>query len=133
MIRFESDYLEGAHPEVMRRLAETNAEQTPGYGEDPYCEQARELIRTLCRAPEAAVHFLVGGTQANRTVIASVLRPHQGVVAVESGHIAVHETGAIENAGHKVLTIPAVDGKLPAGALDVRKYCQRDLCTGTDR
>ena len=118
MIRFESDYLEGAHPEVLRRLAETNMEQTPGYGEDVYCEKARELIREILSAPEAGVHFLVGGTQANRTVIASVLRPHQGAVAVESGHIAVHETGAIENSGHKVLTLPARQGKMDADALE---------------
>ena len=118
MIRFDSDYLEGAHEAILRRLAETNAEQTPGYGEDPYCRAAAERIRALCAAPEAAVHFLVGGTQANRTVIASVLRPHQGAVAADAGHIAVHETGAIENAGHKVLTIPAVNGKLPAAAVE---------------
>jgi len=118
MIRFDSDYLEGAHPAVLRRLSDTNAEQTPGYGEDTYCREARELIRRLCGLPEAAVHFLVGGTQANRTVIASLLRPHQGVVCAESGHIAVHETGAIENSGHKVLPLPAENGKLRAGDLD---------------
>lgn len=78
MIRFESDYLEGAHPRVLEKLAETNGEQTPGYGEDDYCRQARDRIRELCRAPEAAVHFLTGGTQANRTVIAAALRPHRG-------------------------------------------------------
>ncbi|MBQ7736808.1 MAG: low specificity L-threonine aldolase [Oscillospiraceae bacterium] len=118
MIRFDSDYLEGAHPRVLRALADTNAVQTPGYGEDEYCERARELIRSLCGTPEAAVHFLVGGTQANRTVIVSALRPHQGAVAADSGHIAVHETGAIESAGHKVLTLPGVDGKLSAAAVD---------------
>ena len=122
MILFQSDYLEGAHPEVLRALCETNTEQTPGYGEDVYCEKARALIRELCDAPQAAVHFLVGGTQANRTVIASVLRPHQGAVAAVSGHIAVHETGAIENAGHKVLTLPAVNGKLCAS--DVGAFCE---------
>lgn len=122
MILFQSDYLEGAHPDVMRKLMETNAEQTPGYGEDKYCEEARERIKGLCDAPQAAVHFLVGGTQANRTVIASVLRPHQGVVAADSGHISVHETGAIENSGHKVLTVPAVNGKLRAS--DVGTLCE---------
>ena len=118
MIRFDSDYLEGAHEAVLRRIAETNAEQTPGYGEDPYCRAAAERIRSLCAAPQAAVHFLVGGTQANRTVIASILRPHQGAVSADTGHIAVHETGAIENAGHKVLTVPAVNGKITADSVE---------------
>ena len=106
MKRFESDYLEGAHPDVLRALIETNGEQTPGYGEDPHCEAARALLRERCALPEGEVQFLVGGTQANRTVIASILRPHQGVVAADTGHIAMHETGAIENSGHKVLTVP---------------------------
>lgn len=118
MIRFDSDYLAGAHPEVLRRLTETNAEQTPGYGEDEYCRRAAERIRALCRAPEAAVHFLVGGTQVNKTVIAAALRPHQGVVSADSGHVAVHETGAVESTGHKVLTLPAANGKLTAAAVD---------------
>ena len=106
MTRFESDYLEGAHPDVLRALIETNGEQTPGYGEDPHCEAARALLRERCALPEGEVQFLVGGTQVNRTVIASILRPHQGVVAADTGHIAAHETGAIENSGHKVLTVP---------------------------
>lgn len=114
MIRFESDYLEGALPEVMAALTRTNGEQTPGYGEDVYCAAAAEKIRARCAAPDAAVHFLVGGTQANFTVIAAALRPHQAVVAAETGHIAVHETGAVEAAGHKVLTVPSRDGKLTA-------------------
>ncbi len=118
MIRFDSDYLEGAHPAVLSRLVETNQAQTPGYGEDPFCREAADRIRAWCQAPRAAVHFLVGGTQANRTVIASVLRPHQGVVAADSGHIAVHETGAIENAGHKVLTVPGAEGKVTAQAVE---------------
>ena len=118
MIRFESDYLEGAHPRVLKKLADTNGEQTPGYGEDDYCRQARDRIRELCRAPEAAVHFLMGGTQANRTVIAAALRPHQGVVSADTGHIHVHETGAIENAGHKILALPGRDGKLSAGQVE---------------
>ncbi len=128
MIRFDSDYLEGAHPRVLRALADTNAVQTPGYGEDEYCERARELIRSLCGTPEAAVHFLVGGTQANRTVIVAALRPHQGVVAADSGHIAVHETGAIESAGHKVLTIPGAEGKLSAAAVDA--LCRSHFADG---
>ena len=112
MIRFESDYLEGAHPQVLEALVRSNTEQHPGYGEDERCERARGLIRSLCAAPEAAVHFLVGGTQVNTTVITAALRPHQGVISADCGHIAVHETGSIEHGGHKVLTAPAANGKL---------------------
>ena len=118
MKRFESDYLEGAHPDVLRALIETNGEQTPGYGEDPHCEAARALLRERCELPEGEVQFLVGGTQVNRTVIASILRPHQGVIAADTGHIAAHETGAIENSGHKVLTVPNTDGKIAAGQVE---------------
>ena len=118
MKRFESDYLEGAHPDVLRALIETNGEQTPGYGEDPHCEAARALLRERCALPEGEVQFLVGGTQVNRTVIASILRPHQGVIAADTGHIAAHETGAIENSGHKVLTVPNTDGKIAAGQVE---------------
>ena len=103
MIRFDSDYMEGAHPAVMEALVRNNTVQTPGYGEDEFCERAAALIRERCAMPGAAVHFLVGGTQTNRTVIVSLLRPHQGVVSADSGHIAVHETGAIENGGHRAL------------------------------
>ena len=114
MIRFESDYLEGALPEVMQALNDTNFAQTPGYGEDEYCEEARALIREKCAAPEAYVQFLVGGTQANLIVIAAALRPHQAAIAAETGHIAVHETGSIEASGHKVITLPSADGKISA-------------------
>lgn len=117
MIRFESDYLEGALPEIMQRLNETNFEQTPGYGTDEYCRSAREKIKNECRCPNADVHFLVGGTQTNTTVIAAALRPHQGVIAAESAHIGVHETGAIEATGHKVLTLPSSDGRISAGQI----------------
>jgi len=117
MIRFESDYLEGAHPLIIKRLAETNMEQTPGYGTDVHCENARELIRRACAAMDADVHFLVGGTQTNAVVIASVLRPHQGVICASTGHINVHETGAVEARGHKVLPIPSTDGKLTAASI----------------
>ena len=106
MIYFNSDYLEGAHPSIMVRLAETNMVQTVGYGEDEYCEAAREKIKTACQAPEADVHFLVGGTQTNTTVIAAILRPWQGVISAVSGHINCHEAGAIESTGHKVITLP---------------------------
>lgn len=112
MLRFECDYLEGAHPKIMERLNNTNLEQTPGYGEDTYCGSAREKIQTLCGMDNAEVHFLTGGTQANLTVISSVLRPHQGVIAAHTGHINVHETGAIEATGHKVLAVQGIDGKL---------------------
>ena len=115
MIRFNSDYLEGAHPRILQRLAETNLAQTPGYGEDRFCEQARNTIRRLCDAQDADVQFLVGGTQTNATVLAAALRPYQGVISADSGHIAVHETGAIEAGGHKVIALPAKDGKLDAG------------------
>ena len=121
MIRFECDSGEGAHPRILARLAATNMEQTAGYGEDPHCEAARGYIRELCRMPDADVHFLVGGTQANLTVIAAALRPHQGVIAAESGHINVHETGAIEATGHKVITVPGENGKITAG--EVRGVC----------
>lgn len=114
MLHFDCDYMEGAHPEVMRRLVETNLEQTPGYGYDPYTARACELIRRECGAPDAEVHLLVGGTQTNATVIDGVLRRHEGVLAAESGHINVHEAGAIEAAGHKVLVLPQHDGKVRA-------------------
>lgn len=112
MIRLECDYAEGAHERVLRRLFETNLEQTPGYGEDLYCARAQEYIQQLCQREGIDVHFLVGGTQTNTTVIAAALRPHQGVIAATSGHINVHETGAIEATGHKVLAVPSADGKL---------------------
>ena len=114
MIYFECDYHEGAHEKVLQRLMETNMEQTMGYGEDAFCEEARQTIRELCGNDDLAVHFLVGGTQTNMTVIAASLRPHQGVLSADSGHINVHETGAIESTGHKVLGLPATDGKITA-------------------
>ena len=114
MIQFQCDYNEGAHPLILQRLAETNMEQTVGYGEDPYCEQARELIRKACQNDNIDVHFLVGGTQTNTTVIAHTLRPYQGVLCAVSGHINVHETGAIEATGHKVLAMASTDGKITA-------------------
>ncbi|HBU82074.1 MAG TPA: low specificity L-threonine aldolase [Paenibacillus sp.] len=112
MIRFECDYNEGAHERILQRLISTNMEQTSGYGTDPHCDRARSLIRQACENEQADVHFLVGGTQTNTTVIASTLRPYQGVIAATSGHIAVHETGAIEATGHKVITVPSDDGKI---------------------
>ena len=114
MIRFNSDYTEGCHPAILERLAATNMEQTPGYGEDAYCAAAAEQIKEACAAPEAAVHFLVGGTQTNVTVISAALRHYQGVITAVTGHINVHETGALESCGHKCLTIETADGKLTA-------------------
>lgn len=114
MIRFNSDYCEGAHDRILKKLVETNLEQTPGYGEDPYCKEAAGIIRTLCEQPEADVHFLVGGTQTNMTVIGAALRPHQGAVSADTGHIHVHETGAVESLGHKVLALPSENGKIRA-------------------
>ena len=114
MILFNSDYTEGAHPRLMERLMETNLEQTVGYGEDAYCEEAREAIRRVCEAPNADVHFLVGGTQTNFTVISLALRSYQGVICADTGHINVHETGAVEATGHKVLALPGTDGKITA-------------------
>lgn len=114
MILFNSDYTEGAHPRILERLMETNMEQTVGYGEDEYCEMARAEIRRVCGAPEADVHFMVGGTQSNFTVISSALRPFQGVLCADSGHINAHETGAVEACGHKVIGLPGKDGKISA-------------------
>ena len=115
MIYFNNDYSEGCHPKILEVLTRTNSVQTYGYGEDEYCTQAAEKIRALCGREDAAVHFLVGGTQTNLTVIAAALRPHQGVLCADSGHINVHETGAVEATGHKVLGIPSQDGKITAG------------------
>ncbi len=114
MIQFQCDYNEGAHPLILQRLAETNMHQTVGYGEDEYCQNAKLAIKEAIKCPNADIHFLVGGTQANTTVIAALLRPYQGVISADSGHINVHETGAIEHAGHKVLALPNVDGKISA-------------------
>ena len=98
----------------MEKLLKTNLEQTPGYGEDHYCEEAAWLIRKACGDESLAVHFLVGGTQTNLTLIDAGLRSHQGVLCAESGHINVHETGAVEACGHKVLGLPSTDGKITA-------------------
>lgn len=114
MIRLNCDYLEGCHPAILRRLSETNLEQTVGYGLDPYCQQAAESIRRRFHCPEAAVHFLVGGTQTNATVIAAALRPYEGVLCAETGHINIHETGAIEASGHKCLALPPHEGRITA-------------------
>lgn len=112
MIHFNSDYTAGAHQEVMDALVRTNMEHTVGYGNDGYSAEARDMIREAVGAPDAEVMFLVGGTQTNATAIDGILRRHEGVLAAASGHIAVHESGAIEASGHKVLTLPERDGKV---------------------
>ena len=122
MIRFNCDYQEGAHPRILERMMRDNMVQSPGYGEDDLCACARRTIREKCRAPKADVHFLVGGTQTNFTFLSAVLRPYQGAVAADTAHIAVHETGAVEACGHKVITLPGKDGKLAAG--QVSEYCR---------
>lgn len=114
MIHFNCDYHEGAHPAIMEKLMETNMEQTVGYGEDAHCARAKALIKKAVGDEAADVHFLVGGTQTNTTVIAAALRPYQGVVTAVSGHINCHETGAIESTGHKVIALPSNNGKLTA-------------------
>lgn len=119
MILFHNDYSEGCHEKVMEKLIQTNLEQTPGYGEDIYCAQAADMIREKC-GREVYVQFLVGGTQANMTVIAAALRHHQGAICVDSGHIHVHETGAVEATGHKCIALPSKDGKI--NAVQVEDY-----------
>ena len=116
-ISFSCDYLEGAHPAILQRLCETNFAQTAGYGTDEYCESAREKIRAACGAPSAEIHFLVGGTQTNATVIDALLRSYEGVIAADTGHISVHEAGAIEFGGHKALTLPQENGKITASQI----------------
>ncbi len=120
MIYFDSDYMAGAHPKVMERLLETNHLSTIGYGRDEYTKHAAELIRNACGQPNARVYFLVGGTQTNATVIDGLLSRHQGVLAAESAHINVHEAGAIEATGHKILTLPQHEGKVLAN--DLKEY-----------
>ena len=119
---FASDYMEGAHPTIIQRLVQTNMEQTAGYGTDEYCEQARSLIRKACSCSEAAVYFLVGGTQTNATVIDAFLHQYEGVIAAQTGHVAVHEAGAIEFGGHKVLPLACDKGKITAAS--VKQYLQ---------
>ena len=118
MLSFTCDYSEGAHPLILQRLAETNLEQEPGYGFDRFTENARALIREACGCPEADVFLLVGGTQTNATVIDALLAGYEGVVAAETGHIAIHESGAVEFCGHKVLTIPGHAGKIDSAGLE---------------
>lgn len=121
ILSFESDYIEGAHPRILDALAKTNFEQLSGYGSDGYTKRAKEKIARLCGLPveqSDQIFFLTGGTQTNQIVIDTMLRPYEGVVSAQTGHVSVHEAGAIEFTGRKVLTIPAHDGKMDAGELD---------------
>ncbi len=118
MLSFENDYTEGAHERILQRLLDTNLEQLSGYGNDPYCESAKIKIREACQCPQAEISFLVGGTQTNAIVIDALLKRYEGVVAAKTGHVSVHEAGAIEYTGHKVLGIPQNDGKISAGTLE---------------
>lgn len=114
MIRFNSDYTEGCHVSILEKLMATNMEQTAGYGEDEYCAKAAEKIKAACNREDVSVHFLVGGTQTNVTVISAALKHYQGVITASTGHINVHETGALEACGHKCLCLESPDGKLTA-------------------
>lgn len=120
MISFECDYLLGAHPEILKRLSETNFESLAGYGADKYCDSAKEKIKAICACENADVEFVVGGTQTNALVISTMLKDYEGVVSAKTGHVSVHEAGAIEYTGHKVLEIPQNNGKISADVL--KKY-----------
>lgn len=118
MLSFESDYIQGAHEKILQRLTETNLEPLSGYGNDTYCASAKEKIKAACECPEADVHFLVGGTQTNQLIIDTMLAPYEGVIAAVTGHVSLHEAGAIEYTGHKVLELPQQDGKIHADKLE---------------
>ena len=118
MLSFTCDYTQGAHPKILERLLETNMEKLPGYGNDHYCESAKEKIKKACGCPDAEVWFLTGGTQTNATVIDSVLQKYEGVISAQTGHINAHESGAVEFTGHKVLTLPGHEGRIRAEELE---------------
>lgn len=130
MIYFNCDYTEGAHPRILEKLMETNFDQTIGYGMDEHCQKAKEYIKAACKNENADVHFLVGGTQTNVTVIDAALRAYQGAVCAETGHINVHETGALEACGHKCITIPSSDGKIYEP--EVRELLSTHFANGGD-
>lgn len=122
MLNFESDYIEGAHPKILEKLVETNFHAVSGYGVDEYSISAKNKIAAACKCPDAQISFITGGTQTNQLVIDTMLKPYEGVVAAQTGHVSVHEAGAIEYTGHKVLTIPGYEGKMKAE--DLNKYLQ---------
>ena len=130
MISFASDYIAGAHPQILKRLVETNLEPLPGYGGDVWCASAKEKIRAACGCPQAQVEFLTGGTQTNQIVISTMLQEHEGVIAAKTGHVSTHEAGAIEYSGHKVLELPQRDGRLDA--VEVERYI-RDFYADENR
>lgn len=129
MLFFENDYCEGAHEAILKRLAETNMEKVPGYGRDFYCDQAKEKIKEACGCPNGEVYFLVGGTQTNSVVIASMLNRYEGVLSAVTGHVNSHEAGAIEFTGHKVLPLPQKDGKISAA--DLKAYLETYYADGS--
>lgn len=118
VLAFQSDYMEGVHPALIKKLVETNLFHTQGYGQDDFSEEARNLIRKACNAPNAEVQFLIGGTQTNATIIDCLLKSWQGVICADSGHIQVHEAGAIEFTGHKVLPLESKNGKIFAEQIE---------------
>ena len=122
MYNFRNDYSEGAHEMVLQAIAKINMEGNVGYGADPYCDRAAAMIRSMFECPDAAIHFFIGGTSANFTAIAAFLRPHEAVIAADTGHINVHEGGAVEGTGHKVLPCPSSDGKVRPE--DVEKWVE---------
>ncbi|HBF35885.1 MAG TPA: threonine aldolase [Firmicutes bacterium] len=126
MYSFMNDYSEGAHPRILNALLETNLEQTQGYGEDIYCQKAAELIRQRIGRTDLAIHFLSGGTQTNLTALSAFLRPYEAAIAADTGHILVHETGAIEATGHKVISIPGSDGKINPQRIQVALEIHKD-------
>ena len=129
MVAFQNDYIAGAHPEILKKLTETNFESLPGYGSDHYCESAKEKIKVACGCPEAEVEFLVGGTQTNSIIVSTMIQEYEGVVAATTGHVNVHESGAIEYSGHKVLTVPQKNGKIEAASL--RHFLETFYADGT--
>lgn len=126
MYSFRNDYSEGAHPDILKRLLDMNQCQNVGYGEDALCEHAKQMLKEKLQCEDCDIHFLVGGTQANLTVIAAALRPYEAVIAVDSGHINVHETGAVEATGHKVLIAESVDGKITPEGIRKAVYLHED-------
>lgn len=123
MISFENDYTTGAHPKLLERLLKTNLETLSGYGSDPYCESACQKIRTACSCPDADILFLTGGTQTNSIIISSLLKEYEGVLSAQTGHVNTHEAGAIESTGHKVLSLPHLEGKIQPDLLE--QYLQQ--------
>lgn len=122
MLSFANDYSEGAHEKILQKLIDTNMESLPGYGSDRYCDSAKKKIREICRCEDADIYFLTGGTQTNQIVIDSMLNKYEGVIAAKTGHVSVHEAGAVEYTGHKVLELPHTDGKL--AAVEIGRYME---------